>query len=345
MDCTNSQCKTFSIPDDANFCPNCGMWLTHEGLIITLSSDPEGKRHVRGWYLPSEREQKVIDFIKKEDNKIPHNLWNKYDSTSYHTRIADLVIKAIDYKIRHKYGKVGDWIVTDQMYHRYKKSHSLLLRVGDVIYSILIVVKTDGFNIVHYEECLWQEIESKKNGYVPCHVYIELPKNEYSELSDTFSINLREIEIFHALTGKPIELPNIAKDRVISEEERMLLAIREFTKEQWLKDYRYTINANTIHIYNYNQHKHREDHYIIEVGDSWENNKIMQAQKLRSECFCTNPITGRKEGREPSFFKVNIHSDNGGTPTYNNYVCHIEKHAFGDLRTDKERIEDMYNYL
>ena len=327
-------CKTTSIPNNANFCPNCGMWLSHEGLIITLASEPEGIHWVGGGYTPSAREQKVLDYIKDEDNKIPETLWEKYDKIvsskkptnngvlwwgSNHTEIANSIMQTIDNKLKHQYGVEGDWVVNEQMFHEYKESHSLLLRVGGMMYSILIIYNKDGINIVRCKERLWQEVECKRNGYIPCFAYVELRRKEIPTLKNN--------DIFHAITNKPIVFANAHKDKDITPEEIILLAIREFTKENHLVDYGFYINKNDVHIYN--RERYKEAHFILEVNDLWGENWIAHAKELR-EKYCSKNIIA------PKIFKINIHSNIGGSPTYNDYICNIElsnffENLYGDI--------------
>lgn len=355
---TCPNCNTTSIPDNATFCPNCGMWLNREGLIMTLASEPEGEHTAGGEYIPSVRERKILDYIKEEDSKIPNHLWHKYDNVlytenrketatgetrwrSYNTRNVGRLMQLLNYKLKHQYGIEGDWIVNEHMFRDYKKSHTLLLRVGDVIYSILIVYKIDGENIVRCEESLWQEVECKKNNYIPCFAYMTIPQNVDGS-SFEWGTDYKRYDLFHAITGKPIEFARTNKDKAISAEEMRLLAVREFSNAKNLKDFRYSVYAD-IHIYYHNYwnpyYGGSADHYILEVNDSWGNDRIEQAKKLRNECFRFDPATGRNKGREPYFFKVNIRSHKGGSPTYDDYVCNIEKFAFYDLNTAKGILE------
>ena len=153
----------------------------------------------------------------------------------------------------------------------------------------------------------------------------------------------KRYDLFHAISNKPLEFAKTNKDRAISTEEIMMLAVREFTKEKKLDDYRFQIDNNVIHVYYHDYwnpyYNGNADHYIIEVNDSWGNERIEQAKKLRNECFHFDPATSRNKGREPYFFKVNIRSHKGGTPTYNDYVSKIEKFAFHDLSTAKGILE------
>ena len=353
---TCPKCKTTGIPDEAKFCPNCGMWLSHDGLITTLANYPDGGVYfASGSYSPTYREQKVFDYIKDADNKIPDHLWPRYNKVVYNqdleggvlynTRNAKWLIEIINDTLKLHYGIKGDWIVNEHMCHDYKKSHTLLLRVGDTIYSILIVYKIDGVNVVHCEECLWQEVECINNGYVPCRAYITITANGGIGFLRSKS---NKYDIMHAISGEPIEFANIHNDKVISKEEIMLLAIREFIKEKQLDDCLYSIYKKAVHVYyrDGNPYKKYSDHYILEVNDTWGNDKIEQAKKLRSECFRYNPISGRREGHEPLFYKISIYSHNGESPSYNDYICSIEQHKFNPyfLMTIEERTAEMQNY-
>lgn len=363
--CPNPKCKTTGIPDEAKFCPKCGMWLSHEGLITTLASEPEGKRFVRGGYIPSEREQKVLDYIKDEDNKIPDNLWRLYDKVvychnetsysqgvrqwvSYNTRHVKRLSQILNDKLKFQYGIEGDWIVNEHMFHEYKKSHALLLRVADVIYSILIVYKMDGINIVRCEERLWQEVECKRYNYIPCFAYMTVPINVDGS-SFEWGTDYKRYDLYHAISNKPIEFAKTHKDRAISKDEIMMLAVREFTNEKKLYDYKYSVGDNAIHVYYHDYwnpyYNGYADHYILEINDSWGNDRIEQAKKLRNECFRFDPATGRnKKGREPYFFKVNIHSRKGGTPTYNDYVCNIEENEISNALRISQYMEEYIAY-
>ena len=361
---TCPNCNKTNIPNEAQFCPDCGMWLSHEGLITTLANDPEGHYYSSGGYCPTKRERMALDYMKEEDSKISDRLWKKYDQmvylhnktntsrgeiswVSYNTENVYRLIHTINNKLEYQYGVKGDWIVNENMFSNYKESHSLLLRVGREIYSILIVYKIEGFNVVHCRERLLQEVECQKDGYIPCHVYLELHNNEDGSISDYIRMNYKHFDMFHVKTGKPVDFTNVHVDRNISNNEIMLLAIREFTKERHLSEYKYTINDNVINIYNtnyWNEYK-SGDHYILEVNDLWGNDKIERAKKLRSECFSKDSISGNRRGREPDFFKVNIHSHFGGSPTYDDYVCDIEQCNFNkySLMTEEERKDWMKN--
>lgn len=356
---TCPNCNKTNIPNEAQFCPDCGMWLSHEGLITTLANDPEGYYHHSGVYCPTKRERMALDHMKEEDNKISNNLWRKYNQivylhnkantsqgeiswVSYNTENVHRVILSLRRKLKEQCGVYGDWIVNEYMFGEYKKSHSLLLRVGSEIYSILIVYRIEGVDVVHCENRLWQEVECQKDGYIPCLLYIELSKVEDGKAPNCIPLNYKQLDLFHAKTGRPIVFSNVQKDRSISSNEIMLLAVREFAYK--LSDeFRYIIDNNTIHIYYndyWNVYKHGADHYIIEVNDSWGKDKIEQAKKLRSECFYKD-VNGRKTGREPIFYKVCIRSHSGNVPTYDDYECSAEKCNFtpNALMTEEEKRE------
>lgn len=351
MTCPN--CNTQDIPNDANFCPDCGMYLSYEGLKMTIARYPEGEIHcyAKGpynYYTPTLRESNAKEHLLSIDSQIPKELLDKYKTLGNPAQkdyncTADYnaaVFFAINNLLKRKYNLNGMWLVDEKMCHSYRKSKSLLLRVGASVFCIKPVCLMDGYEVVKAEELIWQEIECDKYGYIPCKAFIQ------QRLIETDCAWLiRNCSIVNAKTGIPIDfLASDIHNRKMLLSEIQLLAIRRLAEMENMWHYDWDIEEKNIWIIKHSDYGEiGGQSYYIEINDGWGHDKVQVAKELRS----TYHIDRLRNGsigcrREPIFYSVKVKSADGGEPTWDDFTITIDKLYFNrkSLMTEEELAQE-----